>query len=365
MSLYKERVPLLNRCCSNFCGFLIGSAVVIIAQNDSIENNVPKELDIRYAAELNHVPVGCRTIAMGNTGVVLPYSDMNAFWNPSNIAFSSHYQVSVEGAKLYGGLSSLGVIALSAPVQTGLNAGIMYKAFFPDNIYEWDTLPGTLFYRQYHYSIDGYPSIGVMRNNQHSIIATIAKTFSVPVPRPASYSVPLPVDISAGLNIKSLIMTMTPADKVRMGYNINCDFGLLLRMGVDYDLSDQSLKRELLFALSLKDIIPTQMTWLHSYEEYEEPIDFSQSYGMAYIDRTGLLLADWTVALAMEKQYDVSLHAGLEADFFDIVAFRCGISNKTVTLGAGVHYKNYYADYAFTFDQIDYSMLRLSAGVKF
>ncbi len=340
-------------------------SVLSIYSQDILQGQELKELEIRYAAELNHVPVGCRTIAMGNTGVTLPYNDMSIFWNPAAISFSDKYETSIEGAKLYGGLSSLGVLSFNAPVQNGLSAGIMYKVFFPDLINEWDSLPGTFFERQYNYSIDGYPAIGVFHNNQHSIIASLAKKFSIPIPRPSSFTVPLPVDIGIGLNIKSLIMTMNPGETVRMGYNINIDVGLLFRLGVDYNLKEENIRREILIAMAFKDVLPTKMTWLHSYEDYEEPIDLAQSYGMAYIDRSGFLFADWTVSLALYRQYDVSIHAGLEGEFFDIVAFRAGVSNKVATLGAGVHYKNYSVDYTFTFDEIDYSILRMAAGVKF
>ncbi len=338
---------------------------ILAYSQDSGQVQELQELDIRYAAELNHVPVGCRTIAMGNTGVTLPYNDMNIYWNPAAISFSENYEISIEGAKLYGGLSSLGVLSFNAPVQNGLSTGILYKVFFPDLINEWDSLPGTLFDRQYNYSIDGYPAKGVFHNNQHSINASLAKRFSIPIPRPSSFSLPIPVDIAVGLNIKSLIMTMTPGTTVRMGYNINLDVGMLFRIGVDYNLDEETIRREVLMAASFKDVLPTKMTWLHSYEDYEEPVDIAQSYGMAYIDRSGFLFGDWTVSLALYRQYDISFHAGLEGDFFDIVAFRAGVSNKIVTLGAGVHYKNYSVDYTFTFDEIDYSLLRMSAGVKF
>ena len=324
-----------------------------------------EELEIRYAGELNHIPVGCRTVGMGNTGVVLPYSNMSFPWNPSLISLSESYEVSVEGAKLYGGLSSLGMISFNAPVQNEVFAGIFYKAFFPDDIMEYDSLPDTFLDRQYTYNIDGYPIKGIFHNNQHSIIACVAKLFSIPIPRPSSHSLPLPVDIGIGLNVKSLIQTMTPGDKVRMGYNVNIDVGTVLRMGVDYDLAEESIRREVLIGIALRDIIPTKMIWLHSYEDYEEPIDYSQYYGVSYIDRSGFLFGNWTIALSLHRQYETTLHAGLEGEFFNMVAFRAGISNKIATLGAGVHYKRYSIDYSFTFDEIDYSFLRLAVGVKF
>lgn len=346
-----------------FIAALAAGAVTALYSEDSTQTT--EDLEIRYAGEMNHIPIGCRTVAMGNTGVVLPYGDMSFFWNPSLMSLSETYKVSIEGAKLYGGLSSLGTICFSAPVQNEVFAGVLYKAFFPDDIMEYDSLPGTFADRQYSYNIDGYPSKGVFHNNQHSIIASVAKLFSIPIPRPSSYSLPLPVDIGIGLNVKSLIQTMTPGNKVRMGYNINLDVGAVLRMGVDYDLAEEAIRREVLIATAFRDILPTKMTWLHSYEDYEEPIDYSRYFGISYIDRSGFLFADWTISLSLHRQYEATLHAGLEGVFFDMVSFRAGVSNKIATLGAGVQYKRYSIDYSFTFDEIDYSFLRIGVGVKF
>jgi hypothetical protein len=323
------------------------------------------ELEIRYAGEFNHVPIGCRTVGMGNTGVALPYSDLCALWNPSLIALSESYQVSIEGAKIYGNLSSLGTIGFSAPIQNGLSAALTYAAFFPDNINEWDSLPLSYEEMKYVHSSYDFSPNGVFHNNKHRVNATIAKNFSIPIPRPTSFSLPLPLDIAIGLNIKALWETMTPGDKVRMGYNINLDGGAVVRIGVDYDLKKGRIRREILLAASIRDFLPTKMIWLHSYEEYEEPVDGSQYYGLSYIDRSGFLSGNWTISLSLHRLYEMSLHAGLEGEFFDIVAFRCGVSNKIVTLGAGVHYKRYYLDYSFSFDEIDYSYLRLAVGVRF
>ncbi len=323
------------------------------------------EMEIRYAAEFNHVPIGCRTVAMGNAGVVLPYSELSAFWNPSLVALSESYHVTMEGAKLYRGLSSLGSIAFTAPIQNGLFAGLVYSAFFPDHINEWDSLPLSYEEMKYVHSSFDFSPVGVFHNNKHRVHATIAKNFSIPVPRPSGFSIPLPVDVAIGVNIKALWETMTPGDKVRLGYNVNLDGGLTVRMGVDYDLDRDAIRREIILACSFIDFLPTEMIWLHSYEDYTEPVHMAQYYGLSYIDRSGFLSGNWTCAIALHKLYDVTLHAGLEGEFFEMVAFRVGVSNRIVTLGAGVHYKRYFLDYSFSFDEIDYSFLRLAVGLSF
>lgn len=333
---------------------------------DSTEQTVG-ELGIRYTNEFNRIPLGCRANAMGNSGVALPYSDFSAFWNPALPAFGEKFVVSLEGAKLYGGLSSLGALYFMAPVQAGVFAGLNYAAFFPGSITQWDTIPGTLeeVQKSQLYTQNGYANKGVFHNNQHRVTATVAKLFNLPVRRSASHAVPMPVDIAIGLNIKALWETMTPDDDVRMGMNINLDLGVGMRLGVDYDFKKKRLKREILIALSWIDLLPTQMQWFHSWEDYEEDTESVQHYGISYIDRSGFLKGNWTVALGLQKQYEVSVHAGLEGEFFDIVAIRVGFSDKVATLGCGIHYGRYILDYSFSFDELKYSPLRLTAGVRF
>lgn len=340
----------------------------ILAQEDSTVIDVfTGELGIRYVNEFNRIPLGCRANALGNSGVVLPYSDFAAFWNPAISAFDDKFVVSVEGAKLYGGLSSLGALYFMAPVQAGVVAGLNYAAFFPGSITQWDTIPGTYEEVQTNqlYSQSGYSDKGVFHNNKHRVTATVGKLFNLPVRRSVAHAVPMPVDIAVGLNVKALWETMTPDDDVRMGMNINMDLGLAIRLGVDYDFKEKRLKREFLVALSWIDLLPTKMKWLHSWEDYEEETKSSQHYGLAYIDRSGFLKGNWTIVLALQKQYDVSVHAGLEGEFFNMVAFRVGYSDKRANLGCGIHYKRYSLDYSFSFDELKYSPVRITAGVRF
>lgn len=336
----------------------------LYAHVDTLNIDTGEDLPIRYAGEFNIVPLGCRTVSMGGAGVVLPYSDLACFWNPSLITLQNNYQTHVEGAKLYGNMASVGAISLVAPIQKGLNAALSYSAFFPGAVTQWDSLPFGYEEMKYIYPTDGYQSAGWFTNNKHRITATVAKVFNVPIPRPSNYSLPLPVDFGFGLNIKYLWETMNPSDKVRMGYNINVDFGMVVRIGVDYSIARDMIDREILIAMSLRDILPTKMIWMHSYENYEEPIDGTQYFGISYIDRSGFLHGNWTIALAMHRLYRNTLHAGIEGEFFDMVTFRCGISNRVATLGAGVKYSRYSIDYAFTFDNLEYSYVRIGVGVE-
>jgi hypothetical protein len=321
---------------------------------------------VRYAAELNSVPASCRVAAMGDAGVAVPLDAAGVFWNPASHAYVKEYEISAEYARLYGNLSAHGCAALHVPLQEQMSVDAFYVRYQSGAIKQWDTLPGTEQQRLADPSLRADGSYdGLFYNDQNLATISLAKIFPMPIPRPESYSYPLPIDVSAGVSFKDFWQTLNPGGKVRMGMNINCDAGLLLRVSIDYNLQKKEVSREVYAGVMLKDFLGTSVVWLHSPDNYQERVDGSQYYGLSYIDRTHFLGANWLVSFAVEKSYTVTYHGGIEAEFFDMVALRAGLSDKVVTCGAGVTYRNYSLDYAFRFDDIDYSPLRLALRVNF
>jgi hypothetical protein len=323
--------------------------------------------EIRYALEMNRIPIECRSVAMGGTGVALYRDAAVSYWNPALPAFNKNYYVSVEGAKLYSNLSDLGAVSLSAMIQKGLNIGALYTGLLSGDITEWDTLEGELLERLYNPELrasedDG---TGVFHNNQHRIQLFVARLFPIRIPRPAGVGVPLPVEFAAGMNCKYYWQTMTPQNDIRMGMNINLDFGAALSIGVDYDIEKNEVTRRILIGIAFSDFLPTKVSWVQSPIDYKEPVHGSQSYGISYSDRTGFLMANWTASLALIKQYEVAVHAGIEAEFWNTVAFRAGIADRRPALGAGIRTDIFRIDYAITFDELAVTPLRLTIGFYF
>lgn len=156
---------------------------------------------------------------------------------------------------------------------------------------------------------------------------------------------------------------MNPDDKKYIGAGVSVDAGLIATIGLDYDLKRKETDRQVLIGITIRDFIPSEVVWLNSVQDYKEPFRYSQYYGIAYVDKSGDLGGNWTIALSLKKQYELSYHGGIEAEFWNTISFRGGFSGKTPTLGAGVHYKRYFMDYAFRFDQIDFSYMRMTLGV--
>jgi hypothetical protein len=322
--------------------------------------------DIRYAAELNRMSAGSRAAAMGAGGVALPFDATGIIWNPASSSFAAAGDVAAEYASLYGGMSSKACFAFRTPLQEGMSVGALYEPFLSGDIDRWDSLPGTYLERQMDplMRADG-SSVGTFTNTQHLLMLALAKRFNVPVPRPSSYSYPLPIELAVGLSFKGYWQTMNLQRKTRMGMNFNCDVGCLLHVGVDYDILKQMPNREFFIGISIKDALGTKVIWLHSPVDYQERVDRVEYLGASYVDKTGILGANWTVTVAGERFYKNTVHCGLEAQYWDMVSFRAGLSDKVPVLGIGVLYKRISLDYAFSFDDLAYSPVRLSLGYVF
>jgi hypothetical protein len=350
--------------------------------------------EIILSSEISRMPLGCRIVAMGDAGVALPLNVSSVYWNPASISFLPRYEFWLEGAKLYGGLSSQAMAAFGAPIQDGMNAAILYSPFFPGSIERYDTLPGTPRARLDDESLraNGEP-VGIFHNNQHLLLVSIAKKFPIPVIIPGGVNLPFPLDLSVGLNAKGVWQTLDPDGKVRMAMNINLDGGVLVSMGIDYDLVKNMVIRQVCIGVAIRNIVPTRMQWLNSHTtnekgedvQYSEPVYNSQYFGLSYIDDAGFKWLSWKAALAMQREYlgknvsvdslgrvsesgggySNSYHYGIELSMWNVVDIRGGLSDKIPVLGAGVHYKNCYIDYSFRFDEMRYSPLRVAFGLMF
>lgn len=321
--------------------------------------------EIRYAADMAQLPAGTDAAALGDAGVVLYRHAVGAHWNPAVSGVLEKYEISAEVANLYHGLSNQACFAAHIPVQK-VGVSLMYLPFFSGDIALQDSLIGTEPGRLIDQSLRADGSVkGYFRNNQHQITIAAGKNYSLSLPRVPGSGYPLPIEFTLGLSTKIYWQTMNPGNVRGLGIGFNSDIGFIGRIGIDYDLTRKEVSREFSIGVSVHDIFPTKIKWVNSIDDYKEPVKVSQFYGMAYIDKSYNIPGDWTIALAIKKQYELTWHGGIEALFWDMAAFRVGISDRMPTVGAGIRYKYYFLDYAFRFDKIDFSYLRITLGAQF
>lgn len=329
-------------------------------------------LAIRYAGEASHLPVGSDIVALGETGVVLPRHAVSSLWNPSAPAFIDRYEVSGEYADLYGGMSSQGCAGLMVPFSDGLGASVLYVPYFSGPIEREDTLPGSYQERLLNQNLraDG-SSLGTFANNHHLVLVSIAKLFSLSMPRMPDAGFPLPFEIGTGFSFKSSWQTMNPVSTATdYSMNVNLDAGVTARAGLDYDLRKKEVSRQLLLGMTIRDFLPSPVVWVHSRDEYNPNQEYRESItptiisGIAYVDKSGDFGGTWTLSAGVQKQYAITYHYGVEAEFWNAVSFRAGISDRIPSVGAGIRYNKFYLDYAFKFDDLAISPVRLSLGMQ-
>lgn len=322
--------------------------------------------DVRYACDMTHLPAGSDIAAMGDAGVVLPWKGASSYWNAASASYQKKSEISAEIADLYSGLSEQACFTVHFPLQGTTSASILYIPFLSGDFQLNDTLPGTYQERIFNQDLraDGsYKSL--FQDNQQLLVLSVAKLFPLKLPRAPGSGYPLPLDIGIGFNFKGYWQVMNPDEKTRLGMCANLDAGTLIRIGVDYDIVKKEISREILFGISVRDFLPSKVIWVHSPQNYQEPVNSSYYYGLAFADRSGNLGFNYKIALSLNKEYKTTYHGGIETEFWNMVIFRAGFSDRIPTLGAGIHYKRYYLDYAFRFDEIDISYLRLTLGVVF
>jgi hypothetical protein len=328
-------------------------------------------LSIRYAAEMTRLPAGSDVVGLGENGVALPRHAVSSFWNPAAPAFTRNYEFSAEFADLYEGMSQQACIAMMVPLSEGLGASILYMPFFSGPISLQDSLPGTYQSRLGNTNLraDG-SSQGVFSNNQHLVAVAIGKVLTMSMPRSAGTGYPLPLEVGVGCSFKTFWQTMNPNQQTRMGMNVNLDAGLGVRIGLDYNLTRKAVSRELFLGVSVRDLLPSPVIWINSRDEYNSSSEYreevTRSYysGIVYVDKSNILGANWTLLVAMDRLYQTAYQFGVEAQFWNTIAFRIGLSDQIPTIGAGITYGKYFLDYSFKFDELAYSYVRLTAGIR-
>ena len=67
----------------------------------------------------------------------------------------------------------------------------------------------------------------------------------------------------------------------------------------------------------------------------------------------------------MEEQYERLEHFGIEYSFRDRLAVRAGLDDRSPTVGAGITYKYFRIDYAYSFHPLAATPLQLGLRIAF
>ncbi len=316
--------------------------------------------DIHYALELNKIGIGVRAIAMGNAFTACDAEAVHIYWNSANLANLNKNELYASHIGLYNNIATHNVIVLAIPLPSGVGIGTSYHRFENENIPMYPTPQGTELERLTDFSkhLDG-KNEGLFCNTQDEILVSIAKKYSLELPRNAFYSLPAPVYLSFGSSFKFY-------RNIILGYyglNTNMDIGFLGTIGLVTNPKTKYAERSISFGFNLQDVLGTPVEW--QYSNNNENTQLSYRTGISFMERTPWVNGHLIISMDIDRQYTKTFYWGIEYAYLEKYAIRAGLKDMQPTLGAGLTYRNFRIDYAFSFGSLDNTPLQIGLKIAF
>ncbi|MEW6510439.1 MAG: PorV/PorQ family protein [Bacteroidota bacterium] len=293
----------------------------------------------KYAGEFISLGVGGRALAMGGAFVALANDVTAGYWNPAGLSRINYPQFVLMHDEQFGSLVNhdYGAVAIPFGASTSLALSVIRVGVddIPDTRNAGVDQNGNLTYDPAQFS----------RIDPNRVTFFNAADWAVYF----SYSRKVAEDFSYGANVKLIRRELGDHGATGIGFDVAAWY-------MPFD--------NLMLGANVQDVTTTFLAWDTGTNELISP---TMKVGSAYlIDLFGGRLApavDFDVRFENRRSastmhlggISLDLHAGMEFQFRDIVAFRVGYSDvKQLTMGAGVHFPKLNIDYSFAkFDGIN------------
>ncbi len=250
--------------------------------------------------------VGARELALGRSMISLCDPAVAPFWNPSRLASTEHTSLGGFYTALYGDEVSYQYLGVAIPT---LDFGSLGVGVFQMGVSGIERLD------------ENSLLLGSFDDSRLGIYLAYARQLS-------SYN----CGIAFSIEHHSLA-----------GYSATSSPGVHLSLGRNAALFG-GLFRTMSFALNMRNVVPPGTKLLDEDVKYPLTVDFST--GVVMIpdqSRHSLLLS---VAASKARYGDVTVNAGLEYEFVEMLKLRGGLSDGRISLGGGIHYSSFALDYA-------------------
>ncbi len=282
----------------------------------------------KYAGEFQELGVGARICGMGGAGVVQGVDPSVIYFNPAGTYYIERSLLLMHGENFAGLVKNDFGAVVSARSHTSFGGAVQYVAV--DGI-KLTRLPDSLF-----------PVGNGNRPIAYDTVGTKDIVFYINGARGNEH-------LALGANIKIFHR------------NLNVITG----MGGGLDLGFIARTASFRFGVSLRDFILAPIIWSNGTRE---TVATKFSLGVAPTIPIKKFNSRITLELDLIKYLDYegfALNTGLEFAFRELVYGRAGSNGGRFTIGAGISYKRFYLDYAFTTHSDLHGSNKISAGLKF
>ncbi len=303
--------------------------------------------DGRYAAATLDLGVGARSLALGGAVAAL-YGHESFRYNPAGLAFSQRPELAMMYAPTFGSIATpmanFYYLGGSMPMPAGGTVSVHWTRFNVDDIPVYPKLRGNAFIdRLSDPSLrpDGQPQ-GAIRDVENAIYLSFARPVKMTLPLGWLYT-DLPVEMPVGLNVKVLRQSLGPSSASGLGI----DFGVMLKFSLGH-LLDIRKMGEVCLGFSALDFARTTLVWNN---QKEERVARTTMAGVSYRQALGFHDSHLTLLWTFHDKYEKSHLFGLEFELGRF-ALRCGYNQAGFSTGAGLNWRRFRVDYAFT--AVDY-----------
>ena len=307
--------------------------------------------ETRYAGAFLELGIGARSLAMGQAYVSVADDNAAFYWNPAGVSNMVRTEVSGMYASLYKGLVQHYHAGITRPLYGAGAVSINFIRLAIPDVPEYDSelLETTDYERRVfestrsgdweQYALTAGP-LGLTTVNDDAIVLTLSKLNKFDVDFGWQYFV-MPITIPIGLNIKYIRQSLFE----NRGSGIGFDLGTMFKFGLD-DLFDDSRLGKVAFALAVKDIGNTRITW-DTDSRQGDRIQRSWHFGGSYLQPLTFINGQLLLSYAGQKKYGTTNHFGLEYLYYNRLAVRFGVDNDRFTAGVGLKISLIKVDYAF------------------
>lgn len=299
---------------------------------------------IRYSGSFLEIPLGARAMGMGGAFTSVADDGTAFFWNPAGVSLVENMTLSGMYSSQYGSIGSALAnyyfAGWSMPVDGMVNVSANWIRFAVSDIPYYDdltTLPSASERLKKIQEQTG--ARGTFGDVEDAIVLGFARNFKFVLDLGWSYT-KIPIELPVGLNVKYIHQSLANNSATGIGL----DFGVMLRFNMK-DIARSDNWPLLSIGAALKDFGGTGLSW----SQTQRSEDLEQTFNLGLTVVQPLRAFDATLALSAEHSSlrNGESHYGLEFQYHKRFSFRAGLNNSTLSLGAGVNFVYFEADYAY------------------
>jgi len=288
----------------------------------------------KYAGDFLSIGAGARALALGGAAIALTDDATGTYWNPASLITVNKRSLALMHAERFSGLETYNFFSFVSEIKPLGHLGVSWIRLGIDDIPIYEALSGTPEDR--FGNIDLQPKgrgeyeepLGYLQDVENALFLSYSRLASE---KPILIG-KIPVIVSWGANLKYIFTHLGSANSRAVGFDLAALLSANFKSG------------RLFIGTVAQNAFAAEVKW---NSKHQDIIPVNLRFGFAYTPAKGIF-SHFTVVYALDTQYGLTNHVGLEYHLMNFLSLRAGMHQHEYTMGAGLKIKTYALDYAFT-----------------